>query len=174
MPVDRKFRLSLTLVVIAILMAVLLPALEREAMRAEQAGFRMVVGQLESVLLVKTAEMVAKDRLGDLKNFVNHNPMNWMKPPPINYIETDSQSDASRMRCHEAEPGYWFFDPVQALLVYKPNYAEGFGTQTTGDCVVFRLALAYLDRNGNGVFDETRDRISGLTLKRLDSGLSDR
>ncbi|MCP5168584.1 MAG: hypothetical protein H6999_02355 [Hahellaceae bacterium] len=166
---NRRLTVWITISLISVLAFLLLRALDREVARAEQAGFRMVVAQVESVLAVKTAELVAKDQRNNLKNFVNHNPMDWMNPPPMNYSGIVTEAGSGGASYHNMAAGHWYFDPQRHLLVYMPADTQGF-VRIAGEVdsfIQFKVTLDFLDRNSSGAFEQNKDRILGLKLLRV-------
>ncbi|UZE95781.1 hypothetical protein [Alkalimarinus alittae] len=148
--------------IIATLLVVLGQALEREMARAEEAMFRTVVAELNAMLVYKTAEKVAQNKKQEIKNFVNHNPMEWMETTPVNYsgIEDDYA---------QVNAGRWFFAQTEQAIVYKvinTDMVEIDGTDKP-EYLRFRVVLDYLDNNKNQQFDELEERLIGLRLQPL-------
>lgn len=143
-------------------------ALERALASAEEAMFRTVVAELNAMLVYKTAEKVAQNKKQEIKNFVNHNPMDWMESPPVNY--SGIEDDYTKVKA-----GRWFYSPRDQVIAYRVIYtesvnvegAEGIESKERAEYLRFRVVLDYLDHNNNQQFDELEERLIGLRLQPL-------
>ncbi len=160
---EKRLLFGLSVCIIAGLLVVFSQALEREMARAEEAMFRTVVAELNAMLVYKTAEKIAQNKKAEIKNFVNHNPMEWMASTPVNYSGIEEGDYAN------AVPGHWFFSEQEGTIVYRvinTDMIRIMGADET-EFVRFRVALNYLDSNNNQQFDELRERLVGLKLASL-------
>ena len=160
---EKRLVFGLSVCIISVLFLYLSNALEREMAIAEEVMFKTALAEINTMLIVKTAEKVSQNKKEDMKNFVNHNPMNWMKTTPMNYsgINTGDYADA--------KPGSWFFSSNKKTIVYRvtnTNSVEIEGANNS-EFISFRLALDYIDSNKNAQFDEQNERLVGLKLKPL-------
>ncbi len=160
---EKRLVFWLSICIISILLVYLLNALEREMARAEEMMFKKVVAEINAILIVKTAEKIAQNKKGDMKNFVNHNPMSWMKTTPMNYSDINTGNYA------DVAPGHWFFSSTEKAIVYRvinTDMVEIEGTNKS-EFIGFTVILDYIDRNQNAQFDEQNERLIGLKLKPL-------
>jgi hypothetical protein len=165
---EKRLIFWLAVCLISVLLVYLSNALEREMARAEEAMFKTVLAEINAMLIVKTAEKISQNKKGDVKNFVNHNPMNWMKTTPVNY------SGIVEGRTFDEEftdvtPGHWFFSRTEKAIVYRvinTGMVEIKGTDKP-EFIGFRVVLDYIDNNQNAQFDEHKERLIGLKLQPL-------
>ncbi len=160
---EKRLVFWLSICIIAVLLVHLSNALEREMARAEEAMFKTVVAEMNAMLIVKTAEKISQNKKRDMKNFVNHNPMSWMKTTPMNYSGINAGNYV------DVAPGKWFFSSTEKAIVYRVINTESVeieGTDKPG-FIGFTVVLDYLDRNQNAQFDEQDERLVGLKLKPL-------
>ncbi len=140
---------------------VLLYYLDREGRRLEAAMMLTVVAQLREATMIKTAELLVLERKADLKKFVNSNPMNWLKPAPLNYSGTIGPTE----KLESLQAARWYFDEATSTLVYKASEPEDFSESGPEPGVVrFRVELAYVDRNQSGSYEEGIDKVTALEL----------
>lgn len=160
---EKRLLFGLSVCIIAGLLVVLSQALEREMARAEEAMFRTVVAELNAMLVYKTAEKIAQNRKQEIKNFVNHNPMEWMESTPVNYSGIEEGDYA------EVAAGRWFFSQAEGAIIYRVINTDMIKIMSTDetDFVRFRVVLNYLDSNNNQQFDEQQERLIGLKLQPL-------
>ncbi len=133
-----------------------------------------VLAQIRETVIVKTAEQRVLNQKEDLKQFVNANPMNWMKQTPLNYSGIiDGSGTADHGNDLAGLPGArWYFDQSKGQLLYKASSLEDLiidGVPATEDHAIlrFRIALHFLDRNKNRQYDENSDKILGLRVQPL-------
>jgi len=165
---EKRLVFWLSVCIISVLLVYLSNALEREMARAEEAMFRTVVAEINAMLIVKTAEKVSQNKKGDMKNFVNHNPMSWMKTTPMNYSGIVDGGTFGEEFTHVA-PGHWFFSSTEKAIVYRvinTDMVEITGTDKP-EFIRFSVALDYIDQNQNAHFDEQKERLIGLKLQPL-------
>ena len=159
---EKRLILGLSVCIIAALLVVFSQALEREMARAEEAAFKTVMAELNAILAYKTAEKMAQNKRAEIKNFVNHNPMEWMKSTPVNY--SGVQDDSTQVA-----PGHWFFAKAESAIVYRVINTDMIKITGTDDAefIRFRVVLEYVDSNNNQQYDESVDRVVGLELEPL-------
>ena len=69
------------------------------------------------------------------------------------------------MLFRSTEPGVWYFDNKQKVLIYNVIYKENFKTTLKGlPRIRHRIKLIYNDQNNNNRFDVRYDSIGGLDL----------
>ncbi|MEH6649053.1 MAG: prepilin-type N-terminal cleavage/methylation domain-containing protein [Motiliproteus sp.] len=157
----------LELVVAGLLIVILATATYRQYMNivvdAEHAAFDGVSGWLQAGLNMRLSSAVAGRQPGLLTDLEGANPMRLLEGvmvPPSNYLgELDAQA------AQQAEPGNWYFDLQQRVLVYRFRYREAMeGFERAADQRV-GLRLKFAKRSAdNGTDHETMVSPSGLSL----------
>ncbi|ARU54817.1 MSHA pilin protein MshA [Oleiphilus messinensis] len=155
----------LSVCIIAILVWQLLDRIEAESERLEAVMVITVLAELRELMVVKTAEKLAQNRMGDLKKFVNTNPMKWLEVQPLNYSESNLEKNKQEVDL----PGHWYFNDDSGELVYQVRNSSALITDGEPGRLRFRVQLNFLDRNGNGHWDAGQDRVLGLRLESLQS-----
>ena len=82
--------------------------------QAERVAFVRVQGQLQSALMLETAQRLIRGESRRVPQMAGSNPMDYVLLPPANYA--GSYEDPR----HDAMPtGHWYFDQRRARLVYR-------------------------------------------------------
>ena len=153
----------LELIVVIIIISILgLFAIDRVfAIRsvAEQSSVKQLVGTNKSALGLKVSQLALEGNMLAVAQLDKSNPLNLLSQTPSNYIgEKDNAKSI-------IEPGVWYFNNKENILVYNVRYNEGFKTKLTGlPRIRYRIKLVYNDRNSNKRFDTRYDSIAGLDL----------
>lgn len=120
-----------------------------------------VLAQLHEAIAIKTAEVKLSEPKQGLKNFVNNNPMNWLKQPPMNY----SGIIGVEGKVPSLQGARWYFDEVTSTLLYKAaEESDLVGSDMERGIARFRVELVYIDKNRSGRFEEAEDKATGLEL----------
>lgn len=167
----RRLRLAVGVGILLVLIWMLLGSLERQTIRAEQQGAKLVLNQIRSMLVVKGAEVRLSGR-NDYEQEAGANPFEWFENPPGGYTGI----------CENGRPtgGQWCFKPLlEGNNGYKKAEQNGWGK------VIFRpnqpitleerpgsreaplawvVGIEFQDRNGNGRLDSDEPQ-SGLKLE---------
>jgi prepilin-type N-terminal cleavage/methylation domain-containing protein len=158
------FELALVVAIVGVLAAVLLSRVTMYQEQAERVAMENVVGVLRSALGMKSAQMVAQGRAGDLSKLLTMNPMDLLAQKPANYlgeVYTPQKEKISR--------GNWYFNRKELLLVYILR--TGATLQVTqSHQVEFKIELVRDMDGANGPkFAETSNRtpIEGVVLTQL-------
>ena len=127
--------------------------------RAERVAFLRLQAQLQNQLTLVTAERMARGESATIPALAGTNPMHYLLKPPENYLgEFDGTPGG-------APSGHWYFDTLTANLVYLVGGHTRFdGLDGPDDRVLFRVRLAFTDRNGNGSYESSKDRFDGIWL----------
>lgn len=129
--------------------------------KAEHIAFLQVRSQLQSALLLRTAELITRGDGAALADLDTRNPMDLLLQPPENYLGSLEQPARG-----EVPARHWYFDPVPGRLVYRVGTQAHFdGLQGPEDRVEFQVRLAYRDSDGDGAFDARADRFEGIGLE---------
>ncbi|HUO68310.1 MAG TPA: prepilin-type N-terminal cleavage/methylation domain-containing protein [Gammaproteobacteria bacterium] len=153
--------LAVVVVIVGILGGVLLDRLLPLLGRAERAAFLQTQADLQSALLLEAAEQITSGDTGRLAELASGNPMRLFLRPPPNYVGSVRAGDASAV-----PRASWYFDERDGRLAYRVGREARFDALGGApDVVEFRVALIYEDRDGDSVFDPTRDRFEGLKLE---------
>jgi prepilin-type N-terminal cleavage/methylation domain-containing protein len=155
--------LVVVVIAVALLIGVALDRLLPIIGRAQRAAFLDVQRTLQSSLLLAAAERITSGEAATIPELAAANPMSLLLQPPANYLgELPPSGQAAVPR------GSWYFDEQSGRLVYRVGrYARFAARQGPADRIELRVAFAYQDRNGNGVFDAAGDRFDGLRLEPL-------
>jgi prepilin-type N-terminal cleavage/methylation domain-containing protein len=167
-PASRGFSLiELAVVVsaVAILMGIALDRLLPLIGRAQHVAFLHVRGDLQSALLLEAAERITRGEAGELAELAHKNPMALLLEPPANYLGSLERPDPGAL------PGAsWYYDEDARELVYRVGKNTTFQPiDGPPNRVEFKVSFAYEDRDGDGVFDASRDRFNGLRLVAVDA-----
>lgn len=157
----------LELVVVIIIISILgLFAIDRIfAIRiaAEQAAVKQLIGTIKSALGLEVARLALDGRMSAVAKLDKTNPLLLLSQNPNNYI--GEKNNGKKI----TEPGIWYFDKKQKMLVYNVLYSENFKSTLKGlPRIRHRIKLVYNDRNKNRRFDLHTDGIAGLDLVPLD------
>lgn len=104
-------------VVIAILVTVLLDRAVALAVAAERADMEYVLGTLRNALARELAMRALTGEGTDPRGLEGVNPVRMLERlqgAPPNYL-----GELSPARPEDVEPGHWYFDPRQGVLVYR-------------------------------------------------------
>jgi prepilin-type N-terminal cleavage/methylation domain-containing protein len=155
--------LVVVVIAVALLVGVALERLLPIIGRAQHAAFLDVQRTLHTSLLLAAAERITNGEAATIPALADANPMSLLLQPPANYLgELPSPAPA------DVPPASWYFDAQSAHLVYRVGrYARFAAREGPADRIELRVAFAYQDRNGNGVFDAAGDRFDGLKLEPL-------
>ena len=157
----------LELVVAGLLIVVLATATYRQYMNivvdAEHAAFDGVSGWLQAGLNMRLSRAVGGQQPELLADLEGANPMRLLEEvmvPPSNYL-----GELGGQEAQQAEPGNWYFDLQQRVLIYRFRYREAMeGFERAADQRI-GLRLKFVKRSDdNGTDHETMVSPSGLSL----------
>lgn len=148
-------------IAIGILSGVALERLLPLVGKAEHIAFLQVRSQLQSALLLRTADLITRGDSGALAELGTQNPMELLLQRPDNYL-----GSLERPGRGDVPARHWYFDPVPGRLVYRIGTRAHFdGLQGAEDRIEFEVRLAYRDGDGDGTFDARADRFEGMRLE---------
>ncbi len=127
--------------------------------RAERVAFMRIQAQLQNQLTLVTAERMVRGESATIPQLAGANPMALLLKPPENYLgEFEGEPGG-------APDGHWYFNMITGTLVYLVGGHTRFdGLDGPADKVLFRVRLAFTDRNDNGRYEASRDRFDGIWL----------
>lgn len=157
------FELVLVIAIISILVAVALDRLLPYIDEAERVAVLRVEGQLRSTLVMEAAERIVRGESAGIGELNASNPVKFLLEPPKNYVgELDSQ------QVGEAPVRHWYFDRGAGRLVYRVGEPYALSaTEPPDEDPAFAVRVEYVDRDGNGGFDASRDELYGVRLVRV-------
>lgn len=117
----RGFGLVDLAVAIAILAALLYFLLDRVLYMqemGEKSEVEETVRTINYALRLEAASRLTRGAVPNRAPLERENPVKWLQTPPRNYL-----GEMAKPPSH-ARPAYWYFDPVERQLVYRPNRVE--------------------------------------------------
>jgi hypothetical protein len=151
------FRLSIMIVLIAILMLVFFSYLEDTEKELEHASVLQTKRIIDSSLAVAFASYAVKGRLNDLNQLDGGNPFSVLETydllPPAYQGELDY--DPPR----DLDPG-WYYLRHRKAVIYKSRF--------TGTDRYFKILLSYRDENQSGKFESAVDKFTSLQFVRIE------
>lgn len=152
--------LTVVIIIVALLATIALGRLYAILADAERVSMEAVVGTLRSALGITVAEAVVHQDLRGLRVWEGGNPMDRLAELPQNYLGAFDDPNPANL-----EDGSWYFDKRAHELVYLVRNQSHFSGGTANPPRArFAIRLVYVDRNGNGRFDDGIDALEGLHL----------
>ena len=163
----RGFSLLELLIVIVIISVLVVVAIDRLLVlrfEAERTTVQTVIGAMRSALYIEFAAAAARGEIQRMDKAGGSNPMAHLAEKPESYIGEFYGPDPAVF-----EPGTWYFDLRDRVLIYVVRFPQQFVTPLSGPP---RLRLMvdpdYDDIDRNGRFDPGRDPVRGLKLVPLE------
>jgi len=164
LPQQSGFSLLELLIVIIIISTLLGFAIEKLLklqVQAERSAMQSIIGTLQSSIALTISEHIAKDRIPELKKYLNSNPMALLSTTPVNYLGSFDR------RPENPQPANWWYEQDSQTLVYYVLNQEYFSTDSKQKRQAkFKIMPVYDDNNNNGRFDRG-DTLKGLRLAPL-------
>lgn len=164
-----RLEAGIVVVLICILIGVAIDRIMVVRFAAEQRALERTLLNLRTALTLELAGRLTRgERLPDLDGANAMAILSRHAGSPPNY-RGEFAPDAAPV-----EPGTWYFDTANRLLVYRVLYLErGLGGSSHAATLRFRVTLGFDDDNGNGRFD-SGEGLSGVRLEAIDGfGRSD-
>ncbi len=150
--------LVIVIIIISTLLGFAIDKLLKLQVQAERSSMESIIGTLQSAIALTISEHIAKDKIPELKKYLNSNPMTLLANSPVNYLG-DFEG-----RPENPEPASWWYEQNSHSLVYFVLNQEHFVSQTgEKGYAKFKIVAVYDDNNTNGRFDR-RDTLKGLRL----------
>lgn len=160
---ERGFSLIELLIVIIVISLLLLVAIDKLLvwrLEAERMAVQSVLGGLKSALHIEVAGAVARGQHDRLVKAQGSNPMWRLSERPDNYAGEFYGPDPAIF-----EPGTWYFDTRDRVLVYVVRFPEQFVSSIPGrPRARFSVEPDYDDLNRNGRLDPETEPVRGLRL----------
>ena len=151
--------LLVVIIIISTLLGFAIEKLLKLQVQAERSTMEAMIGTLQSAIALTISEHIAKDRIPELRNYLNSNPMALLSNTPINYLGSYDTSPAN------PEPASWWFEQKNHELVYFVLNNDYFSTDSgQSRHAKFKITAVYDDNNTNGQFDRG-DTLKGIRLK---------
>lgn len=156
------FELVVALTIIGVLIAIAINKLPAWQAAAEQAAVESVAGSMRSALGIKVASFIARGEVIRIADLVGSNPVEQLAEIPENYIGVRQGANNAGV-----EGGYWYFDATARQIAYRVRYTDFFRAPPGVAEVRYTVELVYEDRNRNGRYDESVDRVGGVRLVQM-------
>lgn len=153
--------LVIVIIIISTLVYFALDRLLRLQVDAEKAAVDQTVGSIQSALALVISEHIAKDKLPELRQYLDKNPMSLLAQQPTTYQGSFNQPPANLPK------GSWYYRTDTKQLIYlveNTDYISNLNNHLA--LIAFKVFPVYDDNNRNGRFD-AGDTLKGLTLKSL-------
>lgn len=118
---SQGFSLAELAVALAVLAALLYFLLDRVLYMQEVAEKTEVEETIRAInygLRLEAASRLARGPDAKRLKLEMDNPIKWLNDPPRNYLGEHAKQPEG------AKPGYWYFNPGERQLIYRPNRAE--------------------------------------------------
>ena len=163
---QRGFTLIELIVVtsaVALLAGVLLERVLAYQEMAERVAMQQTVRALRFSLQLQVANLIVKNRLHEVAELAEQNPMKWLAQPPENYAGEINVS----MKKNTVVSGHWYFDSSSKKLIYLVHNGRHFRAETSdARQVEFQARLLRSDsekgRDGKGA-------IEGVVLEQVNA-----
>ena len=153
--------LVVVIIIISVLLAIAIDRLMKLQVVAERAAMETVIGHLQSAIGLTISEHIAKDRIPELNNYIDSNPMALLADTPVNYLGSFPGKPKNM------ETGSWWYDTNSRTLVYHVGNPQNFLSEGPENGLAkFKIRPVYDDNNHNGRFDNG-DTLVGLKLTPL-------
>ncbi len=110
--------LAVALALLAALLYFLLDRLLTMQEMAEKTEMEETVRSINYALRLEAASRLARGSDPRRTPLEKENPIKWLQTPPRNYL-----GEMSKVPDY-AKPAYWYFQPEERQLIYRPNRAE--------------------------------------------------
>ena len=131
--------------------------------QAEKAAMEQTLGVVRSALHLQLASLIAKNRVEQIPDLINKNPMDLLSEKPGNYA-----GEFYNLRPSDVVSGHWHFDLQNRNLIYSvSNSAHFHGEQNYPKQVRFCLKLvrnSEFERSGSGLAANEIGGIDGVIL----------
>jgi hypothetical protein len=157
-----RFEIAVTIIIIAILFAMFMNRMGRVEAAAEKSMLRAQYQDMQSRLITLKVSFVFQEQQGrplTLRDVVRH-----IGRGELEFFESEGAFDWGRIAPGERV----YFEDVRRIE-YRAINEDYFDVEkTTPKRVRFQVEPQYVDMNGNGTYEESVDRLDGVTLRLLD------
>ena len=153
--------LIIVITIVSILASVLLNRLFDYQERAEKVAMEQTAGVIRSALHLQVADLIARNRVGEIPKLLEENPMAWLAEKPHNY-----QGEHFDPSPGQIEPGSWYYDLKARQLVYPVDRGRHFLPDSTGrKAVRYEVALVYNQERQAGADVSATKQVGGVVLQ---------
>lgn len=151
--------------VVAVLAGILLNRMQFYQRMAEKAAMEQTAGIVRSALNLRVASLIAKNRVEEIHDLVDQNPMSWLAQKPANYAGEYFGDRAME----SVVSGQWYFDLKDRNLVYLVhNHRNVVGGNLTSARIRFRTRLVF-EENFPGARGQVAGKpVEGVVLEQID------
>lgn len=110
--------LAVALAVLAVLLYFLLDRVLYMQEMAEKTEVEETIRAINYGLRLEAASRLARGPDPKRLKLEMDNPIKWLNDPPRNYLGEQAKAPEG------AKPGYWYFNPGERQLIYRPNRAD--------------------------------------------------
>jgi type II secretory pathway pseudopilin PulG len=129
---------------------------------AERVSMQQIVRTLRISLQLQAANLIAKNRLDELPNLAQQNPMRWLAQKPENY-----GGEIVSIGQNNVVSGNWYFIPESKKLIYLVHNGGTFRSESVNPKQVIyeiRLLRSETETGGGG-----EGAIEGVVLEQVNS-----
>lgn len=160
-PGAYKFRLPIIVTIIVVLMAVFLDYANTISIKTEQASIRQTSNVINSSLAIVFATFVVRGEQHRLNQLNGKNPFNYLSE--YNLLPPNYQGEVDLTEKSEIEAG-WYYDKQKKAVAFKSNYED--------KVYYFTVVLDFVDKNGNGRFEQGTDVYRRLLFRELTTAMN--
>ena len=125
-----QLELAVSMVLLAIFLAVFLERAFYYQEYAEKTAMEMTLANMRTGLRYRIAELILNNRPSEIPKLADENPVSWLAEPPENYLgEFDSPP-------RDGTAGRWFYDRRARELVYTVNNGRHFVPDDGGNFTI--------------------------------------
>lgn len=150
------FRLSLMIILIAIIMMVFFSYLEDTEKELERVSILQTKKVIDSSLAVVFANLAVKGRLKQLNDIDGGNPFVFLREYQL--LPTNYQGEIEQDLSDDLSPG-WYYLKHRETVAYKSMF-------TNADWY-FKIVLTFDDKNQSGKFESASDRFQSLQFVKI-------
>lgn len=158
------FEIVVSVILLLILLLVAQPFFSKMLENFERTALQQIVRQLNAAAYFKMAEYVALDKLQQLPEQLDENPVYWLD---IDDLEGWEQylGEVDSVNFEQLEEQIWVYDKSTNRLIYKVKYPYLLDNEDpVSNRIQFRVEMDYMDYNRDKRFDADTDTISGLMI----------
>ena len=153
--------LIIVITIVSILATVLLNRLVDYQERAEKVAMEQTAGVIRSALHLQLADLIARNRAGDIPKLLNENPITWLAEKPSNY-----QGEYFDPTPSQIAPGNWYYDLKARQLVYLVDRGRHFLPDAAGrKAVSYELILVYNPERQQAADTPPGKEVGGVLLQ---------
>jgi hypothetical protein len=131
---------------------------------AEATALELMLRNLRTGVMTRVAELLVEGNYAGIADLAESNPMSVLETP-VRVYKGKLREGIGR----KIEPGVWYYDEDQNILVYDVINDDYFSTEgEVPGRIRIRFRLNFEDRNNNGNYDDGIDRPQGVSVVIVD------